>query len=96
MVTSLTLYKLYQTLILMVFNKMVKYSIFHHGDLVVVIKQPMVMTYNPRQVSSIVKTIDMNGAYQLAKSKSKLLMFLVNKKISQKILHDFSISRYGI
>ncbi|KAJ6815610.1 uncharacterized protein M6B38_134095 [Iris pallida] len=79
--------ELYQAHISRAFNKKVKIRTFQVGDLVLVVRRPMVMThktvgkFQPKWDGPfIIETVFSNGAYRLVKQNGDLLMLPVNAK----------------
>jgi len=83
--------ELYQARISKAFNKKVKERVFQKGDLVLVIRWPMVMThkikdkFQPKwEGSFVIETVYSNGAYRLATPDGDILMTPVNGKFLKK------------
>ena len=81
----------YQARIFKNFNKRVKERIFKKGDLILAIRQPMVMTHktkgkfqHKRKGSFVVETIYSNRAYRLMNLNDNTLMMSINGKFLKK------------
>ena len=82
---------MYQAQISKAFNKKVKQRIFQKGDLVLVVRRPMIMTHKTKgkfqpkwEGPFVIETVYSNGAYRLMTSDGDLLMMPINGKFPKK------------
>ena len=85
------LIELYQAQISRAFNKKVNEQIFKKSDLVLAVRQPMVMTqktkekFNPKwEGPFVVELVYSNGAYRLINPNGDMLMMPINSKYIKK------------
>ncbi|XP_020253934.1 uncharacterized protein LOC109831000 [Asparagus officinalis] len=83
--------ELYQARISKAYNKKVKERIFKKDDLVLAVRQPMVMThktkgkFNPEQEGPfVIESVYSNGAYRLINQKGDRLMMPINGEFLKK------------
>ena len=83
--------ELYQARMTKAFNKKVKQRVFQKGDLVLVVRRPMIMTYKTKgkfqpkwEGPFVIETVYSNGAYRLMTSDGDLLMMPINGKFLKK------------
>ena len=82
---------MYQAWISKAFNKKVKQRVFQKGDLVLAVRQPMIMTHKIKSKFQpkwegpfVIKTVYSNGTYHFMPSDGDLLMMPVNGKFLKK------------
>jgi len=83
--------ELYQAQIIRAFNKKVKKGTFKKGDIVLVVRRPMVITHKTKEKFQpkwegpfVVESVYSNGAYRLITSDGDTLMMSINGKFLKK------------
>ena len=83
--------EMYQARISKAFNKKDKERVFQVGDLVLAVRQPMVMTHKTKgkfqpkwEGPFVIESVYLNGAYRLTNEKGELLMMSINGKFLKK------------
>jgi hypothetical protein len=83
--------EMYQARFLRAFNKKFKERVFKVGDLVLVVRRPMIMTHKTKgkfqpkwEGPFVIESVYSNGAYRLIDEKGGLLMMPINGKFLKK------------